>query len=84
MIPEEFLSILACPETKQGLSVAEIDLRDKVIARVGEGSLLNLSGIKVDGPVTDVLIREDKQVIYIVRNGIPILLVEEGIKADLS
>lgn len=82
MISDEFLSILACPETKQKLRLAEATVLDKVKVKVENGALKNLSGLNVTGPVTDVLLREDGSILYVVRDGIPILLIEEGIKAD--
>lgn len=83
MISEDFLSLLVCPETKQTLSIADQVLLDSVKLKVDEGTLNSLSGAKVEGPVTDVLIREDRKVIYVVRDGIPILLIEEGILTEV-
>ncbi len=79
MISESFLAILACPETKQRLSLASEDMKIKVRSLIDGGSLSNIGGNKVEGPISDLLVREYGNLFYIVRDGIPILLVEEGV-----
>ena len=80
MIDEDLLSILACPETRQPLSRADAALLDRVNALVAKGQLETVGGAKVSEPVEEGLVREDGQVVYAVRDGIPVLLVEEGIR----
>lgn len=82
MISESFLAILACPETKQRLTLGDDQVLTKVRSALIEGKLMNIAGEKVEGPVTDVLIREDGKILYAVRDGIPVLLIDEGIRTE--
>lgn len=63
---KELLEILCCPATHQPLSVA------------GEKALAE-AGVRLGKPLQEGLLREDGQVLYPVLNGIPLLLVEEGV-----
>jgi uncharacterized protein YbaR (Trm112 family) len=54
-------------------------VKNKVRLLIDGGVLTNIGGNKVEGPITDILVREDGNLFYIVRDGIPILLVEEGV-----
>lgn len=79
MVAKELLDILACPETKQSLKVAD----DALIARFNEaieaGTLEKRSGEKVDSKLDGGLVREDGTVLYPILDDIPILLIEEAI-----
>lgn len=80
MIDEELLSILACPETHQPLARAEAALLEKVNGRISAGGLQNRGGKPVAEPLAEGLVRQDGRIVYPVREGIPFLLVEEGIE----
>ncbi len=75
MLSAELLSILRCPETLQSLSLAPAD----VLVRVAREQLLDCSGNPVALPLEAGLRREDGALLYPIRSGIPILLVEEAI-----
>ncbi len=79
MIDSEFLKILACPETKQSLQVADAQTLARVNAAIGSGNLLNRGNQKVAGKIDAGLVRRDGQVLYPIREGIPVMLVEESI-----
>lgn len=80
----ELLAILACPDTKQPLSEADADLVQRLNAAIAGGSLTNVGGQPVTEPVEGALVREDGEVVYLVRHNIPICLVEDGVRtADL-
>ncbi len=79
MISHKLLSILCCPETKQPLNIADSTIVDKLSALQAAGQLKNISNTNVLGPVTGALIREDQKILYIIREDIPVLLVEEGV-----
>ena len=76
---ESILQILACPESKQPLRRASDAELAEINRRIGEGSLANRVEVAVAEPVEGLLIRQDGQFAYPIRNGIPIMLVEEAI-----
>lgn len=79
MLDKELLEILACPETKEPVTLAEPALVEQLNARAQRGELSNRGGQKVTERMDGALVRQDKKVAYPVRDGIPIMLVEEGI-----
>ncbi len=79
MIDEDLLSILACPETHQPLARASEAQLARVNASVSKGHARNVGGVKVTEPLAEALVREDQKIVYPVRDGIPVLLVDEGI-----
>ena len=79
MLPPDLLAILRCPETRQPLVVADADALAFANARIAAGSVRDANGELVSAPLTEALATADGQRIYPVREGIPILLVEEVI-----
>jgi uncharacterized protein YbaR (Trm112 family) len=79
LVDQSLLDILVCPETKQPLRVADAALIDRVNASVESGSLKSRGGEVVKEPLTEGLVREDGTVLYPVRDGIPIMLIDEAI-----
>jgi uncharacterized protein YbaR (Trm112 family) len=79
MLDKELLEILACPETKEPVALADAALVEGLNARVARGELQNRGGQKVTERIDAALVRRDGKVAYPVRDGIPIMLVEEGI-----
>lgn len=84
MIHDELLAILACPETKQPLALADDAMVEKLNAAIAGGALQNVGGGAVTEPVEGALLREDGEVLYLVRHRIPICMVDDGVRtADL-
>ena len=79
MIDKDLLDILACPQSHQPLREAPADLLAGVNARIEAGECTNVGGEKVERTVEEGLVREDGQVLYPIRDGIPVLLIDEGI-----
>ena len=79
MIDAELLEILACPETKQPIRLADDELVRKVNAAVAAGTLRNRDGQSVTEPIEAGLLREDGQYVYPVRDDIPVMLIGEAI-----
>ena len=82
-VAPELLEILVCPETKQPVAAAPQDLVDKLNANIEAGSLRNRGGDPVEEAITEALLREDGHVLYIVDDGIPVMLVEESIEISV-
>ena len=79
MIDQNLLEILVCPETKQQLRVAEGGLLEKLNDSISAGSVTNRGGETVTVQMSEALIREDGDVLYPVRDDIPIMLIDESI-----
>jgi len=83
MISENLLAVIACPETKQDLVVAENDIVQKINDLIENGELLNGSKQKITETIDGGLIqKEDRKYLYPIRNEIPILLMDESIALE--
>ena len=79
MLDAELLALLVCPETHQDVTLAtpgEIALLNEAIR---EGRVRTAGGNPVDQPVEGALIRKDRSIAYPIRDGIPVMLVVEGL-----
>jgi uncharacterized protein YbaR (Trm112 family) len=79
-VSQELLEILVCPETKQRVSVAGDEVISQINARISAGDLRNRGGDTLAGPLAEGLVREDGKIVYIVDDGIPVMLIEESIE----
>ncbi len=84
MIQPELLAILACPESRQPLAMADDALLQRVNASIEEGGVTNVGGAAVDQSLEAGLVREDGTIVYPVRDDIPVLLVDEGIPVSAA
>jgi uncharacterized protein len=84
VIDPELLAILVCPDTHQPLSEASADLVERINGGIGRGEVKNQGGEVVSEPIEGALLREDEKLLYPIRQSIPVLLIEEGIPADVS
>ena len=82
MIDEELLDILACPETKQPVRLAEQALIDALNARITLGKLKNRGGKPLARAIDGGLIRQDGAYLYPVEDDIPIMLIDEAIPLE--
>ena len=80
MIDKDLLQILVCPESHQPLQEADAALVERVNADIAAGKAKTVAGEAVTEAVGGGLVREDGQVLYAIREEIPVLLVEEGIR----
>ena len=78
-VAPELVALLRCPETLQPLTTADGTLLGQLETRRIAGALRDRAGKPVDQMLTAGLVREDRKVIYPVRNGIPVLLIESAI-----
>jgi len=81
-LEHDWLSILCCPETKQGLSIVEDSMLLRVNQAVSRGILVNTGQKLVSEQLEGGLIRADRKILYPIREKIPVLLIEEGIPLD--
>jgi uncharacterized protein YbaR (Trm112 family) len=83
MIDPDFLKILCCPESHQGLALADASLVASLNERIAARQLTNRAHKPVETKIDAGLIRTDGRLLYPIRDGIPILLVDEGIPLDV-
>ncbi|HEX5647375.1 MAG TPA: Trm112 family protein [Nitrospira sp.] len=82
MIDKELLAILCCPETKQAVTFADSILVGKLNEAAARGGLKNKGNKPVSEQMDGGLIRADQTILYPIREGIPVMLIEEGIPLD--
>jgi len=79
-IDNELIEILVCPESRQPVHLAPREILDRLNADIDAGRLRNRGGEAVAKPIEEGLLREDGEILYIVDDSIPIMLVEESIE----
>jgi uncharacterized protein YbaR (Trm112 family) len=79
MIDKELLDILACPETKEPVHLAEDSLLTELNDRIGRGEVVNRGGKPVEKTIDGGLVREDGAFLYPIEDDIPIMLIDEAI-----
>ncbi|NMC21007.1 MAG: hypothetical protein GYA33_11390 [Thermogutta sp.] len=82
MLDAQLSAILACPDTRQPLRAAAPELIAAVNAAIAAGRVNNRAGQTIREPVEELLVRQDGAVAYPVREGIPVLLIDEGIPLE--
>lgn len=75
----KLLEILCCPVSRTPLTRLEASRLERLNREIGAGKALYIGGETVEGTLDEALITEDGKVIYPVRDGIPVLLEEQGI-----
>ena len=78
-LDKDLLAILVCPETKDPVTLADADLVSRVNAAIEGGKVTSRDGQAVSRALDAALVRQDGKVVYPVRGGIPIMLIDESI-----
>lgn len=76
---KKLLSILCCPVTHKGLSLARADLLKSVNGAINAGKVMNRDGVVLEGSLKEALVTDDGKIMYPVDDGIPVLLEGEGV-----
>jgi len=84
MIDEELLEILACPETKEPVQLADQALIDEINARIERGEVKNRGDKKVEKKIDGGLVRADGAYLYPIDDDIPVMLIDEAIPLEDS
>jgi uncharacterized protein YbaR (Trm112 family) len=79
---KRLLTILRCPVTHKGLSLAGRDILGRVNAAIEAGGLVNRDGTALSEPLDEALVTDDEKLAYPVSNGIPVLLEGESISLE--
>ena len=79
MIDQELLDILACPENKTPVTLADQTLIDKINAAIESGTVKNRGDQKIEKKIDGGLVREDQAYLYPIEDDIPIMLIDEAI-----
>jgi uncharacterized protein YbaR (Trm112 family) len=79
MIDSQLLEILVCPETHQALVPAGADVVARLNAEIAAGRLKNRAGKNISEKIDAGLIRADGKFLYLVRDEIPVMLIDEAI-----
>jgi uncharacterized protein YbaR (Trm112 family) len=82
MVHPDLLEILACPEDKSPLRLADAPLLEKLNGRIRGGGVKNRGGSAVTEEVKEGLVRADGKYLYPVRDDIPIMLIDEAIPLE--
>ena len=84
MLDPDLLKLLICPESGQSLALADEQIIAALNSKIQLGKIENLGGITLTRPLDGGLIREDRQLLYPILDGIPALLNDEAIKLEES
>lgn len=82
MLDPELLDMLCCPETRADLTLATPVELSALNRAISEGRVKNRAGVVVTEVIGDALIRADRKVAYLVRNDIPVMLIDEAVPLD--
>lgn len=81
-LDKDLLAILCCPETKQRVELADTALLQKINDAASKGILKNKGDKAVTVPMDGGLVRADRQILYPIRENIPVMLIDEGIPLE--
>lgn len=78
----KLLDILACPATRQPLALLEPAGLAAMNRAIETGAVKRADGNAQTEPLREALITRDRKLVYRIDDGIPVLLIEEGMAFD--
>jgi len=78
-VDPELLAILRCPESLQPVRLADDSTVRRLQEQARQGTLKNLKGGNIGPDFEALLVREDGKRAYLVRDGIPVMLIDEAV-----
>jgi uncharacterized protein YbaR (Trm112 family) len=75
----KLLDILACPATRQPLAMLDTRGLQALNEAIKAGGVTRVDGSTQAEPLREALVTRDRKRVYRIDDGIPVLLVEEGI-----
>lgn len=82
MLDRNFIAMLRCPASGSPLALLDKHRLRLANRRAETGELRHVDGRVVDRPMEAALVTRDGATVYPVRDGIPILLLDEAIPSD--
>ena len=79
MISDELLALLRCPQTMQAMTVALPEQLAQIEAKRAAGTLRDRAANLVNEPISAGLVRADGKLLFPIRDGIPVLLLDEAL-----
>lgn len=79
---KHLLEILCCPSTRMAVRLARQDELAALNRSIALGNATSVSGSSVETPIAEALITRDGKIIYRIDDGIPVMLVDEGINTN--
>lgn len=75
----KLLDLLVCPATRQPLALLDKPGLEALNRAIAAGSVVRVDGTPQTETIRKALIARDRKTLYRVDDGIPVLLIEEGI-----
>lgn len=82
-IDKKLLEILRCPITKQPVMRLDENRLETLNHLISEGGICWADGTPVAEPISEALITDNQTTIYQVEDGIPVMLEDRSLAADL-
>ena len=79
---DEFLAMLRCPANRATLANVDAELLNTLNAAIASGRVRNVGGDAIVTPLEAALVRSDRRVVYPIVDGIPVMLIDEGISIE--
>ena len=73
------LAVLRCPESLQPLRMADEEMVRRLRQQARQGTLKNIRDSRVEDDFEAVLVRQDGKRAYLIRDGIPVMLVDDAL-----
>ena len=77
----KLLDLLVCPATRQPLALLDKPGLEALNRAIAAGSVKHADDTAQSEAIREALITRDRKILYRVDDGIPVLLIEEGIPA---